>query len=97
MPAAKLVIIYPVPKDPEAFERIYHDQHVPMAVNKLAGKTKIVVTKILSSAQGGAAPFHRIAEIDFPSMSVLQACAASYDVGSRPYIRDISGLCTTNG
>jgi len=31
-----------------------------MAVNKLAGKTKIVATKVLSSAQGGAAPFHRI-------------------------------------
>ncbi len=48
-----------------------------MAVNKLAGKTKIVATKVLSSAQGGAAPFHRIAEIHFPSMSALQVCAAS--------------------
>src|SRR6266446_8085710 len=77
MPTAKLVVIYPVPKDPEAFERIYRDQHVPLAVSKLAGKTRIVATKVLSSAQGGAAPFHRIAEIHFPSMSALQACADS--------------------
>ena len=66
MPAAKLVVIYPVPKDPEAFERIYRDQHVAMAISKLAGKTKIVATKVLGSAQGGAAPFDRIAEIHFP-------------------------------
>ena len=48
-----------------------------MAVDRLAGKTKIVATKVLSSAQGSSAPFHRIAEIHFPSMSALQACAAS--------------------
>jgi uncharacterized protein (TIGR02118 family) len=77
MPAAKLVVIYPVPTDIEKFERLYREQHVPMAVAKVAGKTKIVVTKVLSSAQGGPAPFHRIAEIHFPSMSALQACAAS--------------------
>jgi uncharacterized protein (TIGR02118 family) len=77
MPTAKVVVIYPVPEDVEVFDRVYRDQHVPMAVSKLAGKTKIVATKVLASAQGGAAPFHRIAEIHFPSMSVLQACAAT--------------------
>ena len=77
MPAAKLVVIYPVPTDLEKFERLYLDQHVPMAVAKLAGKTKIVATKVLSSVQGGTAPFHRSAETHFPSMSDLQTCAAS--------------------
>jgi uncharacterized protein (TIGR02118 family) len=77
MPTAKLVVIYPVPKDPEAFERIYRDQHVPMAVSKLAGKTKIVATKVLASVQRATAPFHRVAEIHFPSISALQACAAT--------------------
>jgi hypothetical protein len=38
MPAAKLVVIYPIPTDLEKFERLYLDQHVPMAVAKLAGK-----------------------------------------------------------
>jgi uncharacterized protein (TIGR02118 family) len=77
MPAAKLVVIYPVPTDLEKFERLYLDEHVPMAVAKLAGKTKIVATKVLSSVQGGPAPFDRIAEIHFPSMSEIQTCAAS--------------------
>ncbi len=77
MPTAKLVVIYPVPTDHERFERLYLDQHVPMAVDRLVGKTKIVATRVLSSAQGGSAPFHRIAEIHFPSMSDLEVCAAS--------------------
>jgi uncharacterized protein (TIGR02118 family) len=74
--AVKLVVLYPRPKDVEAFETVYKRDHVPMAVDKLAGKTKIVATKVLGSPQGTPA-FHRIAEIHFPSMDVLQACAAS--------------------
>jgi uncharacterized protein (TIGR02118 family) len=76
MAGAKLIVIYPRPKDTEAFEHVYKNQHVPMAVEKLAGKTKIVATKIAGSPQG-APPFHRIAEIHFPTMEALQACAAS--------------------
>ena len=72
----KLVVIYPRPDDIEAFETVYNRDHVPMAVAKLAGKTKIVASKIVGSPQG-TPPFHRIAEIHFPSMEALQACAAS--------------------
>ena len=46
MSEAKLVVIYPRPKDIESFENIYLTEHVPMAVEKLSGKTKIVATKI---------------------------------------------------
>ena len=49
---------------------------MPIAVAKLVGKTKMVATKILGSPQG-AAPFYRIAEVYFPSMQALEACAAS--------------------
>jgi uncharacterized protein (TIGR02118 family) len=72
----KLIVIYPRPKDLESFERVYKTEHVPMAVEKLGGKTKIVASKIVGSPQG-TPPFHRIAEIHFPSMEALQACAAS--------------------
>ena len=40
--AVKLVVIYPRRKDVEAFETVYNRDHVPTAVEKLAGKTKIV-------------------------------------------------------
>lgn len=76
MAAAKLVVIYPRPKDVEAFEKIYLTEHVPMAVEKLVGKTKIVATKITASPQG-TPPFYRIVEVHFPSKSALEACAAT--------------------
>ena len=76
MSNVKLIVVYPRPKDIESFERVYKNEHVPMAVAKLGGKTKIVASKIVGSPQG-TPPFHRIAEIHFPSMEALQACAAS--------------------
>ena len=76
MAAVKFMVIYPRPKDIEAFEKVYQEKHVPMAVEKLIGKTKFVATKVLGSPQG-TPPFYRIAEIYFPSMEALQTCAAS--------------------
>jgi len=49
---------------------------MPMAVAKLAGKTKIVATRVLGSP-AGEPPFHHIAEVYFPSMEALEQCAAS--------------------
>src|SRR5947199_10379674 len=76
MAAVKLMVMYPPPKDVQAFERLYLDEHVPMAVKQLAGKTKLVATKVQGSPQGKPA-FYRIAEVHFPSLEALQACAAS--------------------
>lgn len=76
MAGAKLIVMYPMPTDVDAFEKVYIDDHVPMAVAKLAGKTKIVATRIVGSPQG-APEFHRIAEVHFPSMEALDACAQS--------------------
>ncbi len=76
MAGVKLIVMYPRPDDLEAFEKAYQDEHVPMAIEKLAGKTKFIATKVFGSPQGEPA-FHRIAEIHFPSMAALEACAAS--------------------
>ena len=78
MAAAKLIVMYPMPKDMAAFERAYSAEHIPMAapIFQAAGATKAVLTKILKAAVGTPA-FHRIAEIHFPSTEALQACAAS--------------------
>ena len=74
--AVKLIVQYPQPKDVDAFEKVYVNEHVPLAVAKLTGKTKIVATKVVGAPQGTPA-FYRIAEIHFPNMQALQACAAS--------------------
>ena len=76
MAEVKLVVMYPAPKDVEAFEKLYQNEHVPMAVENLVGKTKIVAAKVLKSPHGKPA-FYRIAEVCFPSMRALEECAAS--------------------
>ncbi|HEY4359541.1 MAG TPA: EthD family reductase [Bryobacteraceae bacterium] len=72
----KLIVAYPPPIDVEAFDRIYREEHVPLAIASLEGKTKMVSTKILGAPDGNPR-FHQIAEVHFPSMEVLQRCADS--------------------
>jgi uncharacterized protein (TIGR02118 family) len=74
----KLLVMYPMPKDMDAFERAYSKEHIPMAapIFAAAGATKAVLTKMSGSAAGKPG-FHRIAEIHFPTAEMLQACAAS--------------------
>jgi hypothetical protein len=88
----KLVVLCPLPKDVEAFETVYNRDHVPMAGEKLAGKTKMVAAKVLGSPQGTPA-FHRIAEIHFPSMDALRLgdwagvhslCVTKFEAGQEP-------------
>src|SRR6202140_2498549 len=76
MKRVKLVVFYPRPRDVDAFENIYQTEHVPLAVARLSGKTKMVATKVLGSPQG-TPPFYRVAEVYFPSMQALEECAAS--------------------
>ena len=76
MAGVKLIVMYPRPKDIDAFEKVYQNEHVPMAVEKLAGKTKLVATKVVGSPQG-TPPFYRIAEVYFPSMEALQTGTSS--------------------
>jgi uncharacterized protein (TIGR02118 family) len=70
------VVIYPRPQDIDAFETAYLEEQVPMAAAKLKGVTKFVPTKVLGAPQG-TPPYRRIAELHFPSMEAMQACAAS--------------------
>jgi uncharacterized protein (TIGR02118 family) len=77
MSGAKIVVLYPHPKDAVAFEKVYVSEHIPMAVTKLNGKTKMVASKMMSGPDGGRTAFYRMAEIHFPSLKALQDCLAS--------------------
>src|ERR1700719_2876357 len=76
MSSAKLIVAYPQPVDIDAFEKLYEEEPVPLAVAKLVGKTKIVAAKIIASPQGKP-QFYRVAEVHFPSLKVFEKCAAS--------------------
>lgn len=74
----KIVVIYPAPKDVDAFERAYADEHTPMVTpQNFRGITKFVATRIVGTPDGSAPPFQRIAELYFPSLDALQAAAGS--------------------
>ena len=77
MKTAKLIVMYPTPVDVDLFEQRYAEEHVPMAVEKLAGKTRFVASLVKASVGQEQAPFHRIAEVYFPSMQDLETCLNS--------------------
>ena len=54
----------PKPSDVEAFEKHYLEVHVPLA-RKVPHLRKLVLTRAEAGLEGGAAPFHRVAELHF--------------------------------
>ena len=76
MSLMKLIVAYPPPTNVETFDKVYLEEHVPLAMAKLEGITKIVSTKIIGSPQASS-PFYRVAEVYFPSMRALETCAGS--------------------
>jgi uncharacterized protein (TIGR02118 family) len=77
MADVKLVVLYPTPRDPAAFERVYREEHAPMVTPaNFPGLQQFVASRITGAADGGPAPFARIAELYFPSVRALQAAAA---------------------
>ena len=78
MAGAKVIVLYPSPRDVDTFEREYTQDHVPMVNGQnFNGITKFIASKIVGTADGSAPPFYRVAELHFPSMEAIQAAAAS--------------------
>ncbi|MEY4595136.1 MULTISPECIES: EthD family reductase [Methylomonas] len=77
MKQSKLIVIYPVPSNLEDFERRYAEEHIPMAIEKLVGKTKVVTSLITSNVNNAPARYHRVAEIYFNSTADLIVCLGS--------------------
>jgi uncharacterized protein (TIGR02118 family) len=78
MAGAKIVVLYPAPRDVATFERAYTQDHAPMVIpQNFTGMTKFVASKIVGTPDGSSPPFHRVAELHFPSLAALQAAAGS--------------------
>lgn len=73
MDMAKLIIMYPMPAGIEKFERPFNQEHSPLTVDNLDGKSYFVHSLIIESSPGNdLAPYHRIAEIHFSSIVELE-------------------------
>lgn len=78
MAGAKVIVLYPSPRDVNAFERLYTQEHAPMVTaQNFKGIQKFVASRVVGTADGSAPPFYRLAELHFPSLEALQAAAAS--------------------
>jgi uncharacterized protein (TIGR02118 family) len=76
MATAKLVLIFPRPRDEAAFEQVYRDVHMPMIEQKLKGLHRFVATKIVSSPQGQTRTY-RISEVHFSDLQTLKTSIES--------------------
>jgi uncharacterized protein (TIGR02118 family) len=75
MAGAKIVVLYPQPADVEQFERDYTQDHVPLVdAAKMPGLVRFVATRFVGTPTGDAPPYHRMAELHFPSLQALQDC-----------------------
>jgi uncharacterized protein (TIGR02118 family) len=78
MAGAKLMVLYPTPRDSAAFERVYRDEHTPMVTpSAFPGITRFVASRIAGTPDGSPAPFVRMAELHFASLDALQKAAGS--------------------
>lgn len=70
--AAKLIAMYGIPADREAFDRYYFDRHAPLA-KTIPGLRRYEVTRGSITTPDGLAPYHIIAILTFDSVAAVQA------------------------
>jgi uncharacterized protein (TIGR02118 family) len=68
----RVLVLYGTPTDPEAFDRYYNENHIPLA-RQLPGLLRYTVSKNL----GGDAKYYLIAELDWESREAMEAAFAS--------------------
>ena len=69
---AHLIVMYPQPSDPKAFDRAYREEHLPFAGPRLTGATKVVSKRV-----AGPAPYYAMSDVHFPSIEALEKAASS--------------------
>lgn len=78
MAVAKILVLYPAPRDAAEFERLYTEEHAPMVTPQtFPGLTRFVASRVVATPDGSAPRYVRVAELHFPSMNALQNAAAS--------------------
>ena len=68
----KVIVMYGHPEDTEAFEKYYHETHLPI-VAQIPHVKKAEFTKIIGTPEGSPPSQYRMAQVYFESMEDLQA------------------------
>lgn len=72
----RLLVLYGQPKDPAAFDRHYHDVHIPLARN-MRGLKKWTVGKVQGAPGGQPSPYYYIADLYMESREEFERLLAS--------------------
>lgn len=74
MPAARFLVIWEQPRDPEAFDRHYRAAHIPLS-HKLPGLRRYTISRNQTAVRGDAP--YLVGELDWDDMASLRAAFAS--------------------
>src|ERR1039457_1490292 len=72
---AQVLVLCNTPAEPAAFDRYYHEKHIPLA-RKIPGLGAYLISSSPVQALGGSAPY-LVAILNFDSMADLSAALAS--------------------
>ncbi len=67
---ARIIVLFGKPKDPEAFDKEYWEQHVPL-VKQMPGLKKYTVSRAVSAPRGEPA-YYMVVELEFETMEALK-------------------------
>ncbi|MGN6781143.1 MAG: EthD family reductase [Marmoricola sp.] len=70
----RFTVQYAVPQDPEAFDKAYREDHVPL-VRDLPGLAAFTLSH--PEPAGGEKSVYLVAQLDFPDAAAMQAALAS--------------------
>jgi uncharacterized protein (TIGR02118 family) len=73
---AKVLMFYAQPDDPDAFDRHYREQHMPLA-RAIPGAQHVQTGLIVAEADGGDPLWYRVTEVVFADRRALDAGLAS--------------------
>ncbi|MBI3853352.1 MAG: EthD family reductase [Verrucomicrobia bacterium] len=72
----RLLVLYGHPKDPAAFDKYYHEVHVPIA-RKMKGLKKWTIGKVTGMPDGKPSPYYYIADLYAESRAAMEAILAT--------------------
>ncbi len=72
----RLLVLYGQPKDPAAFDKYYHETHIPLA-KQMKGLKKWTVGKVTGTANGEPSPYYYIADLYLTNRAAFDELLAS--------------------
>ncbi len=87
----RLTVLYGHPRDPAAFDRYYHEVHIPIA-RRMTGLTGWTIGKCESATPGEPPPYYMIVGLYAPTRADLDAVLASPE--GRATVADVPNFAT---